>query len=98
MKTLLTSTLVAGLMMSSVVNAEISPGSVRQQFTPELEQSSLAVHRLDPIVENTTRAGFAPLAIALGIASIDLALMGFYYGVYVPYYSPQEPSFNYNIQ
>jgi hypothetical protein len=46
----------------------------------------------------TLRGGFAPLGVALGIAGIDLALMGFYWGVYVPYYSPQEPGYDVAIE
>ena len=49
---------------------------------------------LDVVQMETLRGGFAPLGVALGIAGIDLALMGFYWGVYVPYYSPQEPAYD----
>jgi hypothetical protein len=43
----------------------------------------------------TLRGGFAPLGVALGIAGLDMALMGFYWGVYVPYYAEQEPNYNF---
>ena len=33
---------------------------------------------------------FVVLAV-LGIAAVDLALMGFYWGVYVPSYASQDP-------
>ena len=49
---------------------------------------------LDVVQMETLRGGLAPLGIALGIAGLDLALMGFYWGVYVPYYSPQEPAYD----
>jgi len=40
----------------------------------------------------STRGRFAPLmGVVLGIAATDLALMGFYWGVYVPRYAAQEP-------
>ena len=53
---------------------------------------------LDVVQMETLRGGFAPLGVALGIAGIDLALMGFYWGVYVPYYSPQEPGYDVAIE
>ena len=49
---------------------------------------------LDVVQMEMLRGGLAPLGIALGIAGLDLALMGFYWGVYVPYYSPQEPAYD----
>ena len=40
----------------------------------------------------STRGRFAPLmGVVLGIAAVDLALMGFYWGVYVPSYASQDP-------
>ena len=54
-------------------------------------------HPIDPLEAETLRAGFGPLALALGITSVDLALMGMYWGVYVPYYATQEPAGNYAI-
>lgn len=56
--------------------------------------ADVLIQKLDPVELETTRGGMVPLAIALGIASIDLALAGFYWGVYVPYYAPQDPSFD----
>ena len=52
-----------------------------------------AVYMADPIDLESRRGGFAPLAFALGVASFDLALMGLYWGVYVPMYAQKEPSF-----
>ncbi len=34
------------------------------------------------------------LPLVLGIATFDLTLATFYWGVYVPYYADQEPSFD----
>ena len=51
------------------------------------------MNELDPIAMESTRGGLGPLAIALGIAGVDLALMGFFWGVYVPYYAPSEPGY-----
>lgn len=43
----------------------------------------------------STRGRFAPLmGVVLGIAAVDFALMGFYWGVYVPNYATQDSSFN----
>jgi len=53
----------------------------------------LPINELDPIAMESTRGGLAPLAIALGIAGVDLALMGFFWGVYVPYYAPYDPGY-----
>ena len=53
---------------------------------------------LDVVQMETLRGGFAPLGMALGIAGLDLALMGFYWGVYVPYSSPQEPGYDVAIE
>ena len=53
----------------------------------------LPINELDPIAMESTRGGLGPLAIALGIAGVDLALMGFFWGVYVPYYAPSEPGY-----
>lgn len=53
----------------------------------------MPIQELDPIVMESTRGGLGPMALALGIASVDLALMGFYWGVYVPYYAPTTPHF-----
>ena len=53
----------------------------------------LPMNELDPFAMESTRGGLGPLAIALGIAGVDLALMGFFWGVYVPYYAPSEPGY-----
>ena len=53
----------------------------------------LPINELDPIAMESTRGGLGPLAIALGIAGVDLALMGFFWGVYIPYYAPFEPGY-----
>jgi hypothetical protein len=55
------------------------------------------IERLDAITMESQRGGLAPLALALGIASFDLALMGVFWGIYLPYYAPQGPSFNKNL-
>ena len=42
----------------------------------------------------STRGRFAPLmGVVLGIAAVDIALMGFYWGVYVPRYAQQDSSY-----
>jgi hypothetical protein len=43
-----------------------------------------------------TEGRFAPLGLALAIASVDIALIGVFWGVYVPYYGssgalPENP-------
>ncbi len=40
----------------------------------------------DAELENA-RGRLAPLALTFAIAGFDVALMGFYWGIYVPYYS-----------
>jgi len=97
MKLWMKNMLVTGLLVSQVANAETGSIGAHAQLIDEVGLTPPAVHRLDLVEQNSTRAGIAPLAFALGVASIDLALMGIYYGVYVPYYTSQDPSFNYNI-
>ena len=62
------------------------PGALQDIF-------DLPINELDPIAMESTRGGLGPLAIALGIAGVDLALMGFFWGVYVPYYAPHDPGY-----
>lgn len=64
----------------------------RAHLTPGATAST-AVYMADPVELEASRGGLAPLAFALGIASFDLALMGMYWGVYVPMYATKEPSF-----
>ena len=45
---------------------------------------------------SATRGRFAPLGLALAIAGVDIALMGVFWGVYVPHYGssgalPENP-------
>ena len=53
----------------------------------------MPTEELDPIAMESTRGGLAPLALALGIAGVDLALMSFYWGIYVPNYAPSSPHY-----
>jgi hypothetical protein len=42
----------------------------------------------------STRGRFAPLmGVVLGVAAVDIALMGFYWGVYIPRYVNQESNY-----
>ena len=42
----------------------------------------------------STRGRFAPLmGVVLGVAAVDIALMGFYWGVYIPRYASQDSSY-----
>ncbi len=52
------------------------------------------VQLIDPLELEHIRGGFAPIALALGFASFDLALMGFFWGIYIPNYAPTGPSFD----
>lgn len=53
---------------------------------------------LDETELSETRGALAPmLGLVMGIAALDVTLAGFYWGVYVPYYAKQGPSFNYNL-
>ena len=53
----------------------------------------MPIEELDPIAMESTRGGLGPLALALGIAGVDLALMSFYWGIYVPHYAPSRPHY-----
>lgn len=78
-----------GAQATSLPQDEGGVGAVRE-FT-ELPR------QLDPVELETTRAGLGPLALVLGLSSLDLALIGVYWGVYVPNYTPTEPAFDTNI-
>ena len=52
---------------------------------------------LDETALSETRGAFAPmLGLVMGVAGLDVTLAGFYWGVYVPYYAKQGPSFSYS--
>lgn len=96
MKKVTATVLGAVMVVSSTVAAAASTGvPVGDAHTMHFQPATASsVHMLDPIELETTRAGIAaPLALALGIASFDLALAGFFWGVYVPNYAPRNPSF-----
>ena len=93
MKTISSSAAVLTLLLgggSVGVNATAlhAPG-----VSPSPYSHELPLEPLDRIAMESTRGGVAPLALALGVAGLDIALMGFYWGVYVPYYAPKGPSF-----
>ncbi len=85
--------IVAGLISAATLTANAANLSA----SPASEPHMPTIEQLDPIVMESERGGLAPLALALGIASFDLTLMGVYWGLYVPYYAKKEPSFNTNL-
>ena len=48
------------------------------------------IYILDEMTAWQLRGRFAPLPFVMGVASLDLALTGLFWGVYVPYYSEEE--------
>ncbi len=85
--------IVAGLITVTTLTANATSVSTPPASEPHMP----TIEHLDAITMESQRGGFAPLALALGIASFDLALMGVYWGIYLPYYAPQGPSFNTNL-
>ena len=82
------------LLVASLSAVGASPDT-KEKFGFDQAQMLDNQHQpLDVVQMESLRGGLAPLGIALGIAGLDLALMGFYWGVYVPYYAPQEPTYD----
>ncbi len=92
MKEQMTGILLASLLaVPPGANADMGPTDFSApQPSPNI--FDLPINDLDPLAMESTRGGIAPLAIALGVAGVDLALMGFFWGVYLPYYAPSGPS------
>ncbi len=93
MKMNIPTVIVAGLITATTLTAN----GATMSTPPASEPHMPTVEHLDPITMESQRGGLAPLALALGIASFDLTLMGVYWGIYVPYYAPKGPSFNTNL-
>ena len=91
--TVLTTTAIS-ILFASVVALGASQHEYQSKGFEQVKQPQNQLLALDPVQLETLRGGFAPLGVALGIAGLDMALMGFYWGVYVPYYAPQEPSYD----
>ncbi|MBT6038856.1 MAG: hypothetical protein HOH17_06290 [Halieaceae bacterium] len=80
------------LTITAAVNAApMNTGSLSHD--PSAFIYEMPIEELDPIAMESTRGGLAPLALALGIAGVDLALMSFYWGIYVPNYAPSSPHY-----
>ena len=80
------------LTITAAVNAApMNTGS--PSHDPSAFIYEMPIEELDPIAMEITRGGLGPLALALGIAGVDLALMSFYWGIYVPHYAPSRPHF-----
>lgn len=82
------------LLLMSATAVKATPTNI----TPHSNSSpafiyDMPIEELDPIAMESTRGGLAPLALALGIAGVDLALMSFYWGIYVPNYAPSSPHY-----
>ena len=91
--TVLTTTVIS-LLFASVTALGASRDEYQSEGFEQVKQPQNQLLALDPVQLETLRGGLAPLGVALGIAGLDMALMGFYWGVYVPYYAPQEPSYD----
>jgi len=91
--TVLTTTAIS-ILFASVAALGASQHEYQSEGFEQAKQPQNQLLALDPVQLETLRGGFAPLGVALGIAGLDMALMGFYWGVYVPYYAPQEPSYD----
>lgn len=91
--TVLTTTLIS-LLFASVTALGASRDEYQYEGFEQVKQPQNQLLALDPVQLETLRGGLAPLGVALGIAGLDMALMGFYWGVYVPYYAPQGPSYD----
>ena len=91
--TVLTTTVIS-LLFASVTALGASRDEYQSEWFEQVKQPQNQLLALDPVQLETLRGGLAPLGVALGIAGLDMALMGFYWGVYVPYYAPQEPSYD----
>jgi hypothetical protein len=92
--TVLTTTAIS-LLFASVATLGASEHEYQSEGFEQIKQPQNQLLALDPVQLETLRGGFAPLGVALGIAGLDMALMGFYWGVYVPYYAEQEPNYNF---
>jgi len=85
---------VIAAAMTSIAGQSVAANDANKQGARDyLTPTAASVYVADPIELEANRGGFAPLAFALGIASFDLALMGMYWGVYVPMYAQKEPAF-----
>jgi len=91
--TVLTTTAIS-ILFASVAALGASQHEYQSKGFEQVKQPQNQLLALDPVQLETLRGGFAPLGVALGIAGLDMALMGFYWGVYVPYYAPQEPNYD----
>ncbi len=77
--------LIAAIALSvSTVAAAASPVTAQQRIAPD-QQSPLGVP-MDAVEMQLNQGKFAFLPWIFGITSLDLALIGVYWGVYVPNY------------
>jgi hypothetical protein len=87
---------VQGTAASAAVPTDIATAhrtppitSMRWSRAPLPDERSTAVSFLE-----ATQLRGRLLPLVLGIATFDLTLATFYWGVYVPYYAEKEPSFD----
>ncbi|MDB2688895.1 hypothetical protein N9Z25_05660 [Luminiphilus sp.] len=72
-------------------NYPLRAATMRWTQAPLPDERSVAVSFLEAA---QLRGRLLPLV--LGIATLDLALATFYWGVYVPYYADQEPAYDHD--
>jgi hypothetical protein len=82
-------------LMSLLMSASVATAAPAMPVDPLKDTRSALIYdapieQLDPIAMESARGGLAPLALALGIAGVDLALMSFYWGIYVPHYASSD--------
>ncbi len=90
---LLLATVVAQPALAGVQTSGPGSDAVAAAFSGSDEMPASLVVMGDAEMAST-RGRFAPLlGVVLGIAGVDIALMGFYWGVYVPRYAEQTGSY-----
>jgi hypothetical protein len=76
------------LSMPSVSTANTAQIDSSPFESESMESARVTV--LDEMVAWQLRGRFAPLPLVMGVTSLDLALTGLFWGVYVPYYTDEE--------
>ena len=73
-----------------VPSLSLETATVRVAPSPVPDEQS---HALSFLEASQLRGRVLPFIV--GVATLDLALAGFYWGVYVPNYAPESPAYEY---